>query len=88
MDAEMKEKLASVLRGLFIAAVGAMLPILLNFLSTADLGVWGPILTVLLGVAYNALRKFFPVLDPFPVQSVPVAIPVTPEKVESEVTKQ
>lgn len=54
----MSEKAKSVLKGAAIAAVGAILTYLSQYVSGADLGQWGPIVAALLAVAANAVRKY------------------------------
>lgn len=54
----MDEKLVSVLKGAAIAAAGAVLAWLTEFAARGEAGVWGPVLTALLSVAVNALRKY------------------------------
>lgn len=54
----MSEKAISVLKGAGIAAAGAILTYLGQYVSGADLGQWGPLVAALLSVAANAVRKY------------------------------
>lgn len=53
------EKLRKVLRGAAVAAVGAVVPVLLEFSGTLDDGTaLGAVLAAVCAVVANALRKF------------------------------
>jgi len=52
-----KDQLLSIGKGALMAAAGAGLTYVAQFLSGADLGVWTPAVVALLSVAVNAVRK-------------------------------
>lgn len=53
-----KEKLVSVFKGALIAAAGAALTYVTEFVSGTDFGSFGPIVAAGLAVLVNLLRKY------------------------------
>ncbi len=80
MTPQLKAKLWSVAKGAMIAAAGAALAYGAQAASTlgtsADLGVYGPVVAALLAVAVNALRQAMtPDAPPAPTPTPPVPPP-------------
>lgn len=53
-----KTKLISIAKGAAIAATGAVLAYLGQYLAATDFGILTPALTALLSVGVNAIRKY------------------------------
>lgn len=53
-----REKLISVGKGAAIAAAGAVLAYLGQWVAGGDLGAYGPLVAAVLAIAVNALRKY------------------------------
>ena len=62
-----KDKWISVAKGALIAAAGAFGAYVVDAMSTAGLGVYGPAVGAILSVAVNALRKLL--ADPEPANA-------------------
>ncbi len=62
MSNETKLKLKKLGTGALVAVAGALATYAVEAIPSVNLGSWTPLVTVILSVGANAIRKFLPVL--------------------------